>query len=163
MGLGVARGEHGAAVLIREDGGLEGADLSRQSDDLLLVHADKRLENGHVYDRLRGRHRLHGLTCDLTEIFAGHDGLRARVIRNAFGNAHHESAHDEREILLWALVAYLLLNMGKGDDVERHAPAILRELSAKLYDLVLCLLGGIGEGEEVHRHKAHAALCDHIA
>ena len=39
--LGVTGGEHRAAVLIGQNGGIEGADMAGDADDLLLIHAEE--------------------------------------------------------------------------------------------------------------------------
>ena len=59
-GAGVAGRKDGAAVLIGEDGGLEGADFSGDADHLLLVHAHQRPEHGQGGDRSGDRHGVHG-------------------------------------------------------------------------------------------------------
>ena len=160
--LGVLGGKDGAAVLIRQYRGLEGADLSCYLHYLLLVHADKRLQNRQVDDRLRGCHCLHGLACDLTEVFAGDYCLCAVCLGNAACDAHHESAHNEGKIILGALCPYLLLNVRERDDLDGHFAAVGRQYLSELDDLLLCLLGGVREREKVHGNEPHAALCDHI-
>ena len=111
---------------------------------------------------LRAGHGLHGLAGDLAEIFAGDDGLALVVRGDVLGDAHHEPAHDEREVLLRAGAADLLLNVREGHDLQRHAAGIGRELFSQREDLLLGELRRVREGEKVHRDEAHAALCDHV-
>ena len=42
------------------------------------------------------RVRLRGLTGDLTEIFPGDQHLAARIFGDAFCDAHHKAAHEDR-------------------------------------------------------------------
>ena len=81
---------------------------------------------------------------------------------DVLGDAHHEPAHDEREVLLRAGAADLLLDVREGHDLQRHAAGIGRELLGQREDLLLGELRRVREGEKVHRDEAHAALCDHV-
>ena len=152
----------GAAVLIRENGGIQRPDTAGDGNDLLLIHADERMEDWHMDDRAGHGHGVHGLGRDLTEIFAGDKALRAVVAADGLCNAHHKAAHDDREVFLTAVVADGLLNFGKADDINGHAAAELRHDVRQLQNLFLGKLRGVRVREEVDAFDLHAALGDHV-
>ena len=155
--------EDGAAVLIGQAGGLHGADFLGNVDDLALVEADQRAENGHVHHHIRGAQGRHGLGRHLADGFAGDQRLRLLDVRHALGNAHHVAAHDQRRVLLRALLVDLHLNLGEGHDVHADAAAALRQDAGQVKHLFLRAVGGVGIGVEVHGADVHAALGDHPA
>ena len=65
------RGKDRAAVLIRLDGRLKCTDLTRNIDDLDLVHADAGAQHGQVLRLVGAGQRGHGLAGDLGQAFAG--------------------------------------------------------------------------------------------
>ena len=79
---GMPGGKHGAAVLVGQDGGLKGADLPGDADDLLLVHAHHRAGGwAGGTRRVGGGHGLHGLAGHLAQALAGDHGPRAAAGR----------------------------------------------------------------------------------
>ena len=156
-------GEDGAAVLVREDGGFVGADLTGDADDFHLVGADEGAQDrqgGHV---LGDAQRHHGLTGHLAQRFAGDQSVSAGLFGHGLGNAHHEAAHDEGEVFLGAVSADFLLDLGEGDHMDQHPAAVGGQILCQLDHLVLCLLGGVGRRFEVDHLQLHAAAGDHPA
>ena len=159
----MAGGKDGAAVLVGEDGGIVSPDAAGKADDLHLIHADEGPQHRHIGDGLGDAKAQHGLACHLPQRLAGDQRAGPCLFGNGLGDAHHEAAHDEREELLGAVFADFLLNLGKGDDVDDHAPAGGGQEAGKLHHLVLGLLGGVGRGDEVHHLQLHAPAGDHPA
>ena len=162
LGLGMARGKDGTAVLIGENGRVERADLAGDADNLLLVHADERAQDGQLHHVLAHAQGLHCLAGDLPEAFAGDERLGAHLVCHALGKAHHEAAHDEREMVLGAVHTNLFLNFGERHDVDGQPPAPRREQLRELEHLFLGGVGGVGRGEEMDHFKRYAALCHHV-
>ena len=59
------RGKDGTAILIRLNGGIKGADLAGNSNDLGLIHADQRAQNRQVLRGVGAGNGLHGLAGNL--------------------------------------------------------------------------------------------------
>ena len=157
------RGEYGAAVLVGEDRGLKGVDLTGDRHNFLLIHADAGTEHRQVAHRAGNGHGGHGLAGNLTERLTGDEGAAAVLDSYALGNAHHKAAHDEREQLLMALVADLLLNVGERHDHNAHAAAPCGQLAAQLKHLLLGALGRIRIAEKVDAAQLQTALGHHPA
>ena len=157
------RGEYGAAVLVGEDGGFEGVDLTGDRDDLLLIHADARTEYRQLAHRAGNGHGGHGLAGNLTERLTGDERTAAVLNSYALGNAHHKAAHDEREQLLVALVADFLLNVGERHDHNAHAAAPCGQLAAQFKHLLFGALGRIRIAEKVDAAQLQTALGHHPA
>ena len=75
------------------------------------------------HDVLRDGEGRHGLAGHLAQGLAGDQGLAALLPGHGLGQAHHEAAHDEGEVLLRAGAADLLLDLREGDDVDEELPA----------------------------------------
>ena len=81
-----------AAVLVRQDRDLVGAELLRDLDDLLLVAVDERAQQrqlGGLLHHGQVRQRLGG---DLSERVAGHECLSALAPTEGGGDLHHQPA-----------------------------------------------------------------------
>ena len=163
LGIRVLRGEYGAAVLVGEDRGLKGIDLTGDRDNFLLVHADAGTEYRQVAHRAGNGHGGHGLAGNLTERLTGDERTAAVLNSYALGNAHHKAAHDEREQLLVALVADFLLNVGERHDHNAHAAAPCGQLTAQLKHLLFGALGRIRIAEKVDAAQLQTALGHHPA
>ena len=161
-GFGMAGGEHGAAVLVGQDGGLKGADVTGDADDLLLVHADHRPQNGQVRHVAADGQGVHGLAGHLAQALAGDQGAAVQVLGQGVRQAHHEPAHNQGEMILRAIAANLLLNLGKGDNGDVQPPAPGHQLPGQLENLFPGLLAGIGGRGKVDHLQLHAPLGDHI-
>ena len=156
-------GKDGAAVLIGQDGGLVGADLPGDLNDLLLVQTDAGPEDGQIHHRAGDVHGLHGLAGHLAQTLASDQGLGADALGHNLGDSHHEPAHDDGEQFLRAGAAQFLLDGGEGDHMDGQVPAPGGEQTGQLDDLLLGLGRGVGVGEEVDHLQSHAPLGDHIA
>ena len=163
LGIRVLRSEYGAAVLVGEDGGLEGVDLTGDRHNFLLIHADAGTEYRQLAHCAGNGHGGHGLTGNLTERLTGDERTAAVLNSYALGNAHHKAAHDEREQLLVALVADLLLNVGERHDHNAHAAAPCGQLAAQFKHLLLGALGRIRIAEKVDAAQLQTALGHHPA
>ncbi|CAN3996209.1 Phosphate/phosphite/phosphonate ABC transporters, periplasmic binding protein, partial [Dysosmobacter welbionis] len=160
-GGGVAGREHRAAVLIGEDGGVEHPDLPGHADDLHLVHADQgpqHRQGGHILGDPQGQH---GLAGHLAQGLAGDQGAGVGLPGDGLGDAHHEPAHDEGEVLLRAVPPDLLLDLREGDDVDQQPPGPGSQQPGQLQYLVLGLLGGVGRGDKVDHLQLHAPAGHH--
>ena len=157
------RGEYGAAVLVGEDGGLKGVDLTGDRDNFLLIHADARTEYRQLAHRAGNGHGGHGLAGNLTERLTGDERTAAVLNSYALGNAHHKAAHDESEQLLVALVADFLLNVGERHDHNAHTAAPCGQLAAQFKHLLLGALGGVRIAEKVDAAQLQTALGHHPA
>ena len=159
----MAGGEHGAAVLIGQDGGVKRAHMTGDADDLLLVHADQgpqHRQRGHI---VADHQRLNGLAGHLPQAFTGNDGLAGQLVGQPVPQPHHEPPHDQGKVILRTLAADLLLNFGKGYHMHRQPAAPDRQLLSQLQHLFPRLLAGIGGRGEVQQLQLHAPLGDHIA
>ena len=154
-------GENGAAVLIGQDGGLEGVDLPGDADDLLLVHADDGTEDGQAAGGVGHRHGLHGLAGHLAQGLTGDQSVGTHTEGHLLGDAHHEPAHEQGEQGLGAGAAELLLDLGEGDHMDGHPAAPGGDEPGQLQDLVLGLGGGVGIAEEVDHLQGQAPLGHH--
>ena len=88
-------------------------------------------------------------------------GLAPGALCHGYRQAHHKAAHDEGEVVLRAAAADLLLDLGEGHHMDRHAAAPAGKLPGQLQHLLLGLLGGVGRAEEVDHLQLHAPLGDH--
>jgi len=59
--LRVRRGEDGAAILVGQDAGLKGIDMAGGLDDLGLIHADERAQDGQILGSIGALQGLDGL------------------------------------------------------------------------------------------------------
>ena len=157
----MARGEDGAAILIGEDGEVEGVDPARNGDNLTLVHPDQRTEHRHRSRVVRGGDGLQGLARHLTETLAGDERGAALDLRDAFRDAHHEPANQDGEIILRALVENLLLHAREGNRNHIHPSGVGRDAGKQLGDLLLGALACIGRAGKMDRRELHAALGHH--
>ncbi len=78
-------------------------------------------------------------------------------MRELVGDSHHEAAEQEREVLLVALVAELLLNVRDRNDVDADVLEVGGELFGEGEDLLARALGGVRKALEVERVHLHAA------
>ena len=163
LGVRVLGGEHRAAVLVGQDGGLERVNVARDAHDFLLVHANAGAEYGQLAHRAGHRHGGHGLAGHLAERLARDERAAAVLDRDLFRNAHHKAAHDEGEQLFVALFADFLLDFGERHDHDAHAAAPHGQLAAELEHFFLGALRGVGIAEKVHAHKLQPALGHHPA
>ena len=154
--------ENSAAILIRQDGGFHGADFPGNGYDLLFIHTHKRHKDRHIHNSTGDCHSLHGLTCNLTQIFTGNQGSAAILTGNFLGNLHHKPAHNQGEEFFRTVIPDCLLNGGKIHDIQGHSAAVTGDQSCKLNDLILGKLGGIGIGEEMNAFNLQTSLCHHI-
>ena len=98
--LGWRGGEHRAAVLIGQNGGIEGADMAGDADDLLLIHADEGCSTGRV--------AASSLTASAAMVWLAtcprHSPVTsapaAQLMGQSVRQTHHEPAHDEGEVIL---------------------------------------------------------------
>ena len=162
MCSGVARGENGTAILIREHRCIKSPEFSRKRDYLFLIHAYERLENRHGDHRLCGSHRLHGLRGDLAEILSGNYRLGSVIVCYTLRDPHHEPSHNEGEILLRALFAYLLLNAGKGYYFYRQFTAVVLKNMRKFEYFFLGCFRSIREREEMNGYYFDPSFGYHI-
>ena len=162
-GLGMAGGEHGAAVLIGQNGGFKRADVPGDADDLLLVHADNGPQHRQVRHVAADGQGIHGLAGHLAQALTGDQGAAVQVLGQGVRQAHHEPAHNQGEVILRAIAADLLLDLGKGDNGDIQPPAPGHQLPGQLEDLFPGLLTGIGGRGKVDHLQLHAPLGDHIA
>ena len=160
---GMSGRENGTAILVGEDGGFEGIDLSGNTDDLFLIHTDKGTENGTFHYAVGNAERLHSLACYLTEAFARDQGITLEFLGGALGKSHHKAAKQEGKVVFLAVIAQDLLDLRDGNDVNVDLTREFRELFRKRQDLFLCAFAGIGEAFEMHGIEAYAALGDHKA
>ena len=137
--------------------------MAGDADDLLLVHADEGTQHRHGGHVIADAQRLNGLAGHLTEALAGDQRLAAQLMGQPVGKAHHEAAHDEGEVILRTLAADLLLDLGKGHDVDGETAAPDRQLLSQLQNLFPGLLAGIGRRGKVQQLQLYAPLGDHIA
>ena len=156
-------GEDGAAVLVGQDGCVEGADVAGDLDNFLLVHADQGTEDGLLHHVLGDRHRRHGLAGHLSQTLAGDQSASAHPVCDHLRNAHHEPAHGQGEVGLRTAPAQLLLDAGEGDDVHGQATAVAGQQAGQLQHLLLGLVGGVRVAEEMHHLQCQAALGHHVA
>ena len=161
--LGVTGGEHRAAVLIGQNGGIEGADMAGDADDLLLIHADEGTQHRQRGSVLTDGQRRHGLAGHLPQTLAGDQCAAAQLVGQSVRQTHHEPAHDEGEVILRAAAADLLLDLRKGYHMDRQAAAPRHQLTGQLQHLFPCLLAGIGRRGEVDHLQLNAALGHHVA
>ena len=159
----MAGGEHGAAVLIGQDGGFKRADVPGDADDLLLVHADNGPQHRQVRHVAADGQGIHGLTGHLAQALAGDQGPAVQVSGQGVGQAHHKPPHDQGEVVLRAIAADLLLDLGKGDNGDIQPPAPGHQLPGQLKNLLPGLLAGIGGRGKVDHLQLHAPLGDHVA
>ena len=160
---GMSGSKDGAAILVGEDGGFKGVDLSGDTDDLFFVHADQRAEYGAFHNAVGNAERLHGLACDLTEAFA-RDQCIAFVFRgSAFCKTHHKATEQESEVILLAVVTENFLNFRYGNDMYVDLSRKFGELFCEGENLFFCAFAGIGEAFEMHGIETNAALGDHEA
>ncbi|MPN03507.1 hypothetical protein SDC9_150737 [bioreactor metagenome] len=154
-------GKHGAAILVGEDGGLKGADVAGQADDLLLVHSDHRTQHRQGAHRLGALHGPHSLGGHLPQGFPRDQGAGPRAPGDVLRDAHHKPAHEYGEQLLGAVAAQLLLHLGKGHHMHREPAAPAAENAAQLQHLFLGLGRGVGVAEKMHQLGHRAPLGHH--
>ncbi len=130
-------------------------------NDLHFIHADQGPEDGkagHVFGHTQGGH---GLTGNLTQGLAGNEGFCVGAPCNSLRETHHKTPHDKREEFFGTVPADLLLDFGKGDDMDPQPAAPDRQESCQFHDLILCLLGGIRRRDEMDHLQFRAAPCHH--
>ena len=100
LGLGMLGGKDRAAVLVRQNGGLHGADLTGNGNDFLLVEADERAQHGHIRHRLGDCHGTHRLAGNLTNTFTSNQCRCADLLGDFCGNGFalmNRLEYDEEE------------------------------------------------------------------
>lgn len=75
---------------------------------------------------------------------AGDQSAAVQVLGQGVRQAHHEPAHNQGKMILRAIAANLLLNLGKGNNGDIQPPAPGHQLPGQLEDLFPGLLAGIG-------------------
>ena len=159
----VLRDKDRAAVLIGQDGGLEGADLFRDLDDLLLVKADQRAEDREGADLIGHGERRKGLRGHLPDALSGDQAQASGLLCQPLRDPHHIAAHDDRELVMRTFFVDIELDLCKIDIVQADRPCVDRDLLRKVDDLLQRPLTGIGRRIEIDGIDPDTALCDHIA
>ena len=122
----------GAAVLVGQCGGFERSNGTGSFHDLGLVHADQRTEHRNPAHGIGAGNRLHGLARHLSHALAGNQGEAVVLFRNLLGNFHHQTAHDNGEVLLRTVFLDRLLYFRKRHTEKGDVPAIGRDLLTEL-------------------------------
>ncbi len=150
------------AILKGLDRGLKGPDLLRDIHDLLLVKADHRPEHRHGAYLIRSGQGLDRLGSHLPDALPGDQPQTFLLPGDPLPDPHHIAAHDDRQLLVGALVVDIQLDIGKVHDMEPDRPSIPGHQAGQLHHLFLSPLAGIGRRMEVDRFDHHPALGDHI-
>lgn len=85
------------------------------------------------------------------------------LFRNHGRELHHESSEQEREIILYAVVPELFLNMRERNDVNLDFTAVFREMCGELHYLIVSGLACVRHGFKVNAVNYHSALHHHIS
>ena len=155
--------EHGAAVLVGQDGGFVGANFVGNIDDLHLIQTDQGTEHGNIGDFVGAGESLHGLAGHLTDTLTGDQRLSPFLMGDGIGQTHHVAAHDDGGVIRMALFVNLHLDIGKGNHMHLDAAQAFGQNSSQIQHLFLGALAGVGRRIEVHRAHADAAFGDHPA
>ncbi len=97
LGGGVGRSE--TAVLLDLGGTLVGADPPRQGDDLLLVHAHQRAQQGELRGARHHRHVLQRLRGDLPHRVPGDQRLQLQLPRQPLSRPQHQTLQHHLPVL----------------------------------------------------------------
>ena len=157
------RGEDGAAVLIGQDAGLIGANVAGGLDDLGLVHADQRAQDGQILGGIGALQGLDSLACHLSQTLAGDEGLAALSGGNTIGNAHHAAAHQHREQHIGGIVPDILLRLGVGHHKQVGAAGIGGDLLGQSFNFQFCALRSIRRGRKMDVIQGQTALCHPVS
>ena len=109
--------EDGAAIFIRLDRCLVGTDFQGNIDDILFVETDQRAEDRKCADCIGNRQGMNRLGCYLTDALAGDESETVVFLRQLFRDLHHVAAHDNRQLLMRALLVDVELDICEIDSV----------------------------------------------
>ena len=134
--LGVARGEDGTTVLIRQDGRLKGIDLACDLHDFFFVKTNTGAEYGEIRHNIGYANGGHGLTCYLADGFARNKGAATALMGDARGNGHHVAAQKECKVVFLAVAGQFFLNFGQRDDVNVNIARVFGQNACQLQHLL---------------------------
>ena len=153
-----------AAVLVRKDRCLIGINLNRDIYDVLFIKGDKWPVNRHVFYHFTCTHKaLHSLGCYLSDALAGYKSHASGSCCQDIRDLHHISSHDDGELVVWALLIYVHLNIGKVDNVKLDVSCVLGDDTCQVDNLLLGLLTGVWRSIEVNSLQINASLGNHVA
>ena len=156
---GMARHEERAAILVRDDGDGECADLPCCVNDIVLVGADERAQNGHLGRCINDGDVLKGLGRDLREALAGNERGNALLPRQRLRDAHHEPAIQQHPVRRRHIHDDALLHTGEGHEEKLGVVLVAGEDFAQFGSL---LDGrGVHEGVAVEVHELDATAAPH--
>ena len=156
------RHEDRAAILIGQDGGLEGADPLGPLNDLLLVKADERPEHGHVHGVVCDGQTLDGLAGHLPDGLPGDESQTPAGPGGALGDLHHETPHEHGGLGGGTLIVDGGLDLGEWDQIQIEGSGILGDDLSQLHHLVPGSLAGVRVAVKVDGGEGHAPLGDHV-
>ena len=157
------RDEDGAAVLERLDGGFVRADLLGDIDDLLLIEGDDRTIDRKMADLVGADEGLHGLARDLTDGLARDECDTVSLLGDGLGDTHHITTHDDRQLLVRALLVDLQLDIREVDDMQRDRSCVAGDFIGQIHDLLFRTLGGVWRCMEVGCLEHGTTTGDHVA
>ena len=132
-------------------------------DDLGLVHADQRAQDGQILGGIGALQGLDGLACHLSQTLAGDEGLAALSGGNTIGNAHHAAAHQHREQHIGGIVPDILLRLGVGHHKQVGAAGIGGDLLGQSFNFQFCALRSIRRGRKMDVIQGQTALCHPVS
>ena len=155
--------EDRAAILVGLDRSLVCIDLLRDLHDLLLVKTDERPVDRHGTHIVRSHEGLHRLRGNLPDALPCDQSQTAALLCDLLRYAHHIPPHDDRQLIVRALIVNVQLDIRKIDDVQIDRPAVSGYGLCQVEHFLCGAPARVRRRTKIHCIELDAALCDHIA
>ena len=132
-------------------------------NDLGLVHADERAQDGQVLCGVSALQGLDGLAGHLSQALAGDQCFAALPLCDDVGNAHHAAAHEHREQHIGGVIPDVFLRFGVGHHKQVGTAGIDAGELGQSLNFEFCALRSIRRGRKMNVVQGQTALCHAVS
>ena len=150
------------AILKRQYRSLISPNLLRNINNFLLIHPNQRPIHRHRANLIRSRQRLHRLRSHLPDTLPRNQPQTLRIRRDPLRDPHHIPPHNNRQLIMRALLINMQLNIRKIHHMQIDRPAVLSNLLRQIHHLLLRPLTRIRRRMKINRVYLNPSLSDHI-
>ena len=151
------------AVFVWLYGCLIRVNLQRNIHNFLFVESYHRTEYRHRTYFICCSKTLHGLASHLTDALSCDQSQAALLFSDAFRNLHHIPAHNDRQLIVWALIIDIQLNIRKVNHIQIDRSAVSCHQFCQIHNFLFCTFAGIWRCMEINSVNLYATFCDHIS